>query len=85
MACPSVHVMLQTPSTLKASLPALHHSVAARVCRAFPSPRAPGGGGERGAELPHPNDVAVLHNQVARDVAKGAGGMVLVEVSGSFD
>lgn len=41
--------------------------------------------GSAARKLPHPNDVAVLHNQVARDVAKGAGGMVEVEVSGSFD
>eukprot|EP00434_Breviolum_minutum_P014551 symbB.v1.2.012832.t2/scaffold893.1/size154614/13 len=39
--------------------------------RRFPLPGRPVAG-SAGRKLPHPNDVAMLHNQVARDVAKGA-------------
>ncbi|CAL1129347.1 unnamed protein product, partial [Cladocopium goreaui] len=39
----------------------------------FPVPGGrPAVAGSAARKLPHPNDVAVLHNQVARDVAKGA-------------
>lgn len=40
--------------------------------RRFPLPGRPVAG-SAGRKLPHPNDVAMLHNQVARDVAKGQG------------